>query len=353
MLTENYNVIGVMSGTSLDGIDIAYINFKKTKSWKYEILFAKTYKYDKHWKNKLETSHYLRNNELEVLNVHYTELLASRINEFIQENSIRKIDLIGSHGHTIFHQPSEGYTFQIGNIQDLANYLGKTVICDFRIGDILLGGQGAPLVPIGDLLLFKKYDACLNLGGFANISIKSRNEIIAYDICAVNTVFNFLSKKLKLEFDNEGLNARKGKLIKDLYCKLTDLKFYKLKPPKSLGIEWVKAEVFPLLEYFSTYPIFDLLHTYLIHVSEEIAKNLNQSNSTLITGGGAYNIFLIEQIRKYSRTELILPKKSLIDFKEALIFGFLGVLKYRNEINCLKSVTGSKMNHSSGKIFRP
>jgi len=353
MLIQNYNVIGVMSGTSLDGVDIAYINFKKNESWEYKILFAKTYRYDDFWKEKLEFSQDLKNNELNILNNEYTEFLASRINKFIQENSIKQIDLIGSHGHTIFHKPSLGYTFQIGNIQELANYIGRTVICDFRIGDVILGGQGAPLVPIGDLLLFKKHDICLNLGGFANISIKSKNEIIAYDICAVNTVFNFLSNKLKLEFDNEGLNARKGKLIKDFYDKLEHLKYYKLFPPKSLGIEWVKSKVLPLLEYFSSYPIFDLLHTYLIHISKEIAKNLNQSNSALITGGGAYNSFLIEEIRKHTNTELILPEKLLIEYKEALIFGFLGVLKYRNEINCLKSVTGSKKNHSSGKIFYP
>ena len=353
MLIQNYNVIGVMSGTSLDGLDIAYINFKKNESWEYKILFAKTYRYDDFWREKLEFSQDLKNNELNILNNEYTEFLASRIKEFIQENSIKQIDLIGSHGHTIFHKPSLGYTFQIGNIQELANYIGRTVICDFRIDDVILGGQGAPLVPIGDLLLFKKHDVCLNLGGFANISIKSKNEIIAYDICAVNTVFNFLSNKLKLEFDNEGLNARKGKLIKDFYDKLEDLKYYKLFPPKSLGIEWVKSKVFPLLEHFSSYPIFDLLHTYLIHISKEIAKNLNQSNSVLITGGGAYNSFFIEQIRKHTKAELILPERLLIEYKEALIFGFLGVLKYRNEINCLKSVTGSKKDHSSGRIFYP
>ena len=342
-----------MSGTSLDGIDMTYVNFQKNKFWEYKILFAKTFKYDDLWKNKLECSQDLNGNKLKILNEEYTKFLAYKINKFIEENSIKEIDFIGSHGHTIFHKPSAGYTFQIGNIQNLANYVGKTIICDFRIGDIMLGGQGAPLVPIGDLLLFKNHDTCLNLGGFSNISIKKNNKIIAYDICAVNTVFNFLSKKIKLEFDNEGSNARKGKLIKDLYDKLENLKYYSLNPPKSLGIEWVKSKVFPLLEHFSSYSVYDLMHTYLVHISKEIAKNLNQSNSVLITGGGAYNSFLIEQIRKYTNAELILPERLLIEYKEAIIFGFLGVLKFRNEINCLKSVTGSKKDHSSGKIFYP
>ena len=342
-----------MSGTSLDGIDMTYVSFQKNKFWEYKILFAKTFKYDDLWKKKLECSQDLNSNELKILNEQYTQFLAYKINKFIEENSIKEIDFIGSHGHTIFHKPSAGYTFQIGNIQNLANYVGKTIICDFRIGDIMLGGQGAPLVPIGDLLLFKNHDTCLNLGGFSNISIKKNNKIIAYDICAVNTVFNFLSKKIKLEFDNEGSNARKGKLIKDLYDKLENLKYYSINPPKSLGIEWVKSKVFPLLEHFSSYSVYDLMHTYLVHISKEIAKNLNQSNSVLITGGGAYNSFLIEQIRKHTKAELILPERLLIEYKEAIIFGFLGVLKFRKEINCLKSVTGSKKNHSSGKIFYP
>tara|TARA_B100000965_G_scaffold94635_1_gene77280 strand:+ start:227 stop:1267 length:1041 start_codon:yes stop_codon:yes gene_type:complete len=346
-------VIGVMSGTSLDGIDMTYVNFQKNKFWEYKILFAKTFKYDDLWKNKLECSQDLNGNKLKILNEEYTKFLAYKINKFIEENSIKEIDFIGSHGHTIFHKPSAGYTFQIGNIQNLANYVGKTIICDFRIGDVMLGGQGAPLVPIGDLLLFKNHDTCLNLGGFANISIKKNNKIIAYDICAVNTVFNFLSKKIKLEFDNEGSNARKGKFIKDLYNKLENLKYYSLNPPKSLGIEWVKSKIFPLLEHFSSFSVYDLMHTYLVHISKEIAKNLNQSNSVLITGGGAYNSFLIEQIRKYTNAELILPERLLIEYKEAIIFGFLGVLKFRNEINCLRSVTGSKKDHSSGKIFYP
>ena len=342
-----------MSGTSLDGIDMTYVNFQKNKFWEYKILFAKTFKYDDLWKNKLERSQDLNRNKLKILNEEYTKFLAYKINKFIEENSIKEIDFIGSHGHTIFHKPSAGYTFQIGNIQNLANYVGKTIICDFRIGDVMLGGQGAPLVPIGDLLLFKNHDTCLNLGGFANISIKKNNKIIAYDICAVNTVFNFLSKKIKLEFDNEGSNARKGKFIKDLYDKLENLKYYSLNPPKSLGIEWVKSKIFPLLEHFSSFSVYDLMHTYLVHISKEIAKNLNQSNSVLITGGGAYNSFLIEQIRKYTNAELILPERLLIEYKEAIIFGFLGVLKFRNEINCLRSVTGSKKDHSSGKIFYP
>ena len=342
-----------MSGTSLDGIDMTYVNFQKHKFWEYKILFAKTFKYDDLWKNKLECSQDLNGNKLKILNEEYTKFLAYKINKFIEENSIKEIDFIGSHGHTIFHKPSAGYTFQIGNIQNLANYVGKTIICDFRIGDVMLGGQGAPLVPIGDLLLFKNHDTCLNLGGFANISIKKNNKIIAYDICAVNTVFNFLSKKIKLEFDNEGSNARKGKFIKDLYDKLENLKYYSLNPPKSLGIEWVKSKIFPLLEHFSSFSVYDLMHTYLVHISKEIAKNLNQSNSVLITGGGAYNSFLIEQIRKYTNAELILPERLLIEYKEAIIFGFLGVLKFRNEINCLRSVTGSKKDHSSGKIFYP
>ncbi len=353
MSNKIYNVIGVMSGTSLDGIDIAYIKFFKNKFWKYKIIYAKTFNYDNFWKTKLESAQNLRNNELKSLDNDYTKFLASKVKEFINEKKIKEIDFIGSHGHTVFHEPSKGYTFQIGNNYKIANYLNRTVICDFRTNDIRLGGQGAPLVPIGDLLLFKKYDICLNLGGFANISKKLKNDIIAYDICAVNTVFNFLSKKIKLDYDDKGLNARKGKLVKDLYEKFEALKYYDLLPPKSLGIEWVKSKVFPLLENFSKHPITDLMYTYSLHISKEIAKNLSEYNSILVTGGGAYNLFLIEGIQKYTKGKLFLPEKLLIDFKESLIFGFLAVLKYRDEINCLRSVTGAKRDHCSGKIFNP
>ncbi len=342
-----------MSGTSLDGIDMVYVRFSKKKSWEYEILYAETFAYDNFWRTKLESAQNLKKNELKTLDEDYTKFLASKIKKFINEKSINEIDFIGSHGHTIFHEPSKGYTFQIGNDNKLAYYLNRSIICDFRTGDVMLGGQGAPFVPIGDLLLFKDHDICLNLGGFANISIKSKNKIIAYDICAVNTVFNFLSKKIKLDYDDKGSNARKGKLIKDLYNKLEDLKYYGYVPPKSLGIEWVKAKVFPLFENFSRHPVTDLMHTYSLHVSKEIAKNLNQCTSAMVTGGGAYNSFLIERIKKHTNTKLFLPGKLLIDYKEALIFAFLAVLKFRNEVNCLKTVTGAKRDHSSGRIFNP
>jgi len=225
------------------------------------------------------------------------------------------------------------------------------VICDFRTQDVTLGGQGAPLVPIGDLLLFESYQACLNLGGFANLSIKTNKEIIAYDICAVNTVLNFLSTKINLDFDPAGENAEKGNFISNFYNALDVLAYYKKIPPKSLGIEWVNENIFDILSQFDSHSVEDLLHTYVTHIAHQITVNLKGMDSVLVTGGGSYNSFLIKQIQKQTATKIVLPEVELIDFKEALIFAFLAVLKLRGEVNCLSSVTGSLRNHSSGKIF--
>lgn len=340
-----------MSGTSLDGLDLVYVRFKKNLKWHFEILNSKTYSYNKKWKNRLSEAPNLTPQELEVLDLDFTNYLSTKILKFFYQYGIKNIDAIGSHGHTIFHQPDQGFTKQIGNRIELSILTKSKVICDFRTQDVSLGGQGAPLVPIGDLLLFEDFQACLNMGGFANLSIKTNNEIIAYDICPINTVLNFLSTKINLDFDPAGENAEEGNFISEFYNVLEALPYYKKSPPKSLGIEWVNENIFDVLNKFSLHPIEDLLHTYGIQIAHQIAVNLQGIDSVLVTGGGAYNSFLIKQIQKQTATKIILPVMELIDFKEAVIFGFLAVLKLRGEVNCLSSVTGALRNHSSGKIF--
>jgi anhydro-N-acetylmuramic acid kinase len=216
-----------------------------------------------------------------------------------------------------------------------------------------LGRQGAPLVPIGDRLLFSDFRYCLNLGGFANISYEDENDRIAYDICPVNIVLNHYVSKIGLEYDDKGQLASKGKINNQLLKKLNQLEFFSKKPPKSLGLEWVNKNVFPSIESFNL-QIEDILRTYVEHIAIQISKNLEQKNSNvLVTGGGAYNKFLIERIVDLSDSKIIIPNHELIEYKEALIFALLGVLRERKEINCLKSVTGAKKNHSSGKILIP
>ncbi|WP_121667682.1 anhydro-N-acetylmuramic acid kinase [Mesonia aquimarina] len=354
MKNTNYSVIGVMSGTSLDGIDLTLVNFYKSENrWNYRIEFAETVAYTEDWKDKLEKASSINKLELQALDEAYTNYLAEKIRFFIDKNNIGKA-IICSHGHTVLHQPERQITYQIGNLPSLAKKTGKKVVCDFRVQDVALGGQGAPLVPVGDELLFKEFDYCLNLGGFANISFKKNDERIAFDICPVNTVLNFYAQKFGKEYDVDGDIARKNKLDENLLQELNALLFYHLEPPKSLGIEWVQTEVFPLLEK-SRLSSAIIIATFTEHVAKQIA-NVCENSSTkkmLITGGGAFNKYLISRIQNYSSVQMVVPESLLIEYKEALLFGFLGVLKIRGEINVLKSVTGAKQDHSSGKIYLP
>ena len=350
---QEYFIIGTMSGTSRDGLDLVYVKLSKAISWDYEILAAKTYGYSPTWFSKLGNAINLSDIKLAELNKDYSNFLADQILHFIKEFNIVKIDAVGSHGHTVIHQPDQGVTFQLGNLAMIADKINKPFICDFRIQDVLLGGQGAPLVPIGDQLLFHNYDACLNLGGFSNISIKKGNNIIAYDICALNTILNALANQINLPYDAAGAQARQGEIINPLYQELQELRYYDLLPPKSLGIEWVNAHVLVILKKYVDHNVRDLLHTYTIHSANQIAKSLNSISAVLVTGGGAFNDFLISEIKNKVSCDVIVPSANLVDFKEAIIFAFLSVLKLRGEVNCLASVTGAKYDHSSGKIFDP
>jgi len=357
MSKNKYKVIGVMSGTSLDGIDLAVCNFEKhyiTESnawkWSYCIEETETIPYPVLWERKLAEAFGYSQEQLKALNVAYTHYLATTITNFVSLNAIKGIDAVCSHGHTILHQPEKGITLQIGNLPTLSEMIQKRVVCDFRVQDVLLGGQGAPLVPIGDKLLFNTYDCCLNLGGFANASHRVGNKYIAYDICPVNIVLNKYAKQLGKLFDDQGSIASKGKVHLDILDLLNVLGFYHQAPPKSLGIEWVKATVFPLLDQ-NEMSNEDKLATFTEHIAMQISKVSAQNNSVLVTGGGAYNNHLIQRINHYSNFNLTIPDKKILEYKEALIFGLLGVLKLRGEVNCLSSVTGASKNHSSGIVF--
>lgn len=348
-----------MSGTSLDGIDLAEIvfTFSDEGSIHYKIISSETVSYSGNWKNKLKDAIRFSEKEIKVFNSEYTVLLAKVISNFIKKYQIVGLDAVCSHGHTIWHEPEKGLTLQIGNLPEIATLINQNVICDFRVQDVALGGNGAPLVPIGDRLLFSEYDYCLNLGGFANISYELKDEKyitikrIAYDVCPVNIVLNYLSEQLGFLYDEGGDLARKGKLSQKVFEELNELSFYKNPPPKSLGLEWVKKHVFPILEN-SNISIKDQLHTVVAHIAFQLSKQFDKGSSVLVTGGGAYNGYLLEQLNFYKNIDIIIPSSKLIEYKEALIFGLLGVLKIIGENNCLKSVTGAKEDHSSGKIFR-
>ncbi len=341
-----------MSGTSLDGLDIVNIHFEKKEKWTYKILNSITYQYSNEWFVRLKSSLSLSKSDLAKLDQEYTLLLSKQILRFINEFSIKDIDAISSHGHTVFHDPDNNLTYQIGNLPQISKEIGKKVVCNFRKQDVGLGGQGAPLVPVGEKYLFGEYDSCINLGGFANISKTLDGKLIAYDICPVNTVLNYLSNKINLDFDKDGEISKSGSLIEGLYTKLNKLDFYNKNHPKSLGIEWVNSKIIPLLDLYPN-QIIDLLYTYSCHIAEQVSKNIINEKNVLVTGGGAKNNFLIDLINKKANNNIVIPEDTLIDYKEAIIFGFLGVLKLLNINNCYSSVTGSSKDHCSGEIFLP
>ncbi len=343
-------IIGLMSGTSLDGIDVVYVRFNNKDYKDFTIIHADTVTYSAEWKQRLKTAIDFSDENLLILNKEYGVFLGDLVMRFVNKFTISRIDFIASHGHTVLHQPENGITLQVGDGQLIANNTKQKVICDFRTQDVRLGGQGAPLVPIGDELLFSDYEYCLNLGGFSNISYKLKGKRIAFDICPVNIVLNYYVNKLGYEYDDAGSIASKGTINKELLDALNKLDFYHQKPPKSLGLEWVKKEVFVLIDALET-DVITVLRTFVEHVAYQIGKVIYKSNSVLITGGGAFNTFLIERISFYSQTVIELPSKELIDFKEALLFAFLGLLKSKNQINCLASVTGARKDHCSGVVY--
>ncbi len=354
MENNAYQVLGVMSGTSLDGIDLAFVTFTRDLKWEFSIGAAETVPYNQEWKQRLSGGINLDSEELQVLDEDYTEYLAEVINKFINKHKLEELDAVCSHGHTIKHEPENGLTLQIGNLPQLAELTGNSVVCDFRVQDVALGGQGAPLVPVGDELLFSEYKYCLNLGGFANVSTSKDGNRIAYDICAVNTVLNHYAEKLGMEYDKDGDNARQGKLNPELLERLEALPFYKMPPPKSLGIEYVNKEILPLINSLEK-DIPSVLRNFTQHVALQISNEIGKDASAevLVTGGGCLNTFLIQQIKKMTLTHLVIPSLEIINYKEALIFAFLGVLKLRDEINVYSSVTGAESDHSSGEIYLP
>lgn len=353
MRKDIYYVVGVMSGTSLDGIDLCYIKFEFQKIWNFKIIESETIKYTLDWKTKLSRAILLGKKELKKLDVNYSLYLSEKISEFILKNNIKKEAIVCSHGHTVFHQPENGITLQIGNTIEIKNSLNNIIVCDFRVQDVLLGGQGAPLVPIGDKLLFHDYDFCLNLGGFANISFEEDSKRIAFDICPVNIVLNYYSEKLGFEFDENGEISKQGTINTKLLESLNNLKYYKQEHPKSLGLEWVKKEVFFLMDSLDI-EIKDILRTFLEHIAIQINNSIKNKplGTMLVTGGGVYNTFLIRRVKSLSKHKIHIPGSDIVNYKEALIFGLLGVLKLRNEVNCLSSVTGVTKDHSSGKTYK-
>lgn len=354
---EKLNILGIMSGSSMDGVDLALceIDYDGDR-YVYKILEGKTYNYDDKWRlrlSKLRTQNAMAYAKTDVFYAHY---LASLVADF-KANTSHQIDAIASHGHTIFHNPEQKLTAQVGDGSTLAAIVGIPVISDFRRGDVAIGGEGAPLVGIGDEHLFREFDFCLNLGGFANISTNIDGSRIAFDVAACNILTNRLARDLELAYDEGGEIASKGTIDYDLLNDLNEVPYFSLEGPKSLNRDWISKELWPVVKHYRDLPLEDRMKTIVDHIAYQIGKaveKLSNGNSDgkrlFITGGGAFNHTLIEHIKSHTEAEVVIPAEEVVDYKEALIFAFLGYLRLNNADNTAAAATGAKRNLVSGAL---
>lgn len=359
-MANSYGLIGLMSGTSMDGVDVAYTRFTQSEenSWTHEVRAIKTYAYPEKLLKVLKDSTRFSAIELNILDKHLGIFFGHLLNQFVDDHRLNKneIDAIASHGHTIFHQPEKGVTLQIGCGSNIAAITQLKVINDFRSKDVIHGGQGAPLAPIGDTILFAdKANAFLNIGGFANVCINT-HPVVAFDIGPGNLPLNeYCQEFFKTPYDKDGEFARSGRLNERMFDILNDLDYYAKEAPKSLGSEWLNDNFLSLIKSYANENPRDVLHTMTRHIAHQIARTLNENTAktVMVTGGGAKNKFLMELIQEEFRGEIIIPSDELIDFKEAIIFGFLGALYLAGEPNNIPSVTGAKNAVRGGVLHTP
>lgn len=348
-MKNQLRILGMMSGTSCDGLDLAIIDFDFSAGVTYTVVATHFEAYTPTFQTRLKNAIELSAKDLLQLEHDFTQLSIAGSQQLIQRHTP---DALAAHGHTIFHQPHNGLTLQILNGALLAAATKTTVVCDFRSGDVALGGQGAPLVPLGDKLLFPDFDVRLNLGGFSNISFETKTgSTLAYDVCAVNIVANVFANKLGVEFDKNGDLGTKGIIIPALLTELNALPYYAQTPPKSLGLEAVQTDIWPILNRFANENLHDLLRTFYEHIALQIGTAINPFKNCLTTGGGAFNSFLIERIQQNTTCNIVIPDTETIAFKEAIIFAFLGARRLREETNTLASVTGASRSISAGAIY--
>ncbi|MCH2044694.1 MAG: anhydro-N-acetylmuramic acid kinase [Saprospiraceae bacterium] len=360
MKEKIYHAIGLMSGSSLDGLDLAYCQLKwennKVQDWK--ILLADTLDFSPMWKARLQALPTQNALTFAKTDMYFGYYMAELVNTFIEQHTIQTIDFIASHGHTIFHDPDRRFSSQIGSGAALAALTKNRVISDFRSHDIALGGEGAPLAPLADHYLYPEYDHYINLGGIANISTCRKGVWTAFDVCYANQVLNHLAAELDLLYDKDGIIARSGNVEKPLFEELKKANFYKRKPPKSMSNEWIRKEVLPIYMQYEC-SVQDKLCTAVEHIVHELANamyrlNHTTTNSILLTGGGTHNTYLVERLRHFSKLldkDLVLPNPSHINYKEAVLIALLGVLRLEEIPNSLGEVTGASRNTVNGAIY--
>lgn len=358
-----YRIIGIMSGSSLDGLDIAFVEFEESRSkWSFEIKAAQCKPYNNEWLQKLQNATTLSAYDYLLLHTAYGKYIGEQINDFIEEFDLHhKVQLIASHGHTTFHAPALGMTAQLGDGAAIAATTEINVVSDLRAMDVAFGGQGAPIVPVGEKLLFDDYSFYLNLGGIANLSFKSNNDLIAFDVCPANRVLNLLANEEGKQYDENGAIAASGKVYTPLLARLNALPYYSLSHPKSLANDFGTNSVFPLIQAFDISNA-DKLRTFSEHIVMQIVYSIQKLLSgndkkdlkLLITGGGAFNTFLVQRLKDSLQLfdiEVIVPDAIIINYKEALIMALIGVLRWREEYNVLQSVTGARRSSIGGAVW--
>lgn len=361
---DSYRVIGLMSGSSLDGLDIAYCEFRyKSKRWEYTILETSVAPFADEWVQDIKGLPVSNAKNFCQAHAAFGAYFGTQVKLFVEERKLHgKVDFVASHGHTIFHFPDKHFTTQIADGAAIAAHAGLPVVCDFRTTDIANGGQGTPIVPIGDKLLFADYRFCLNIGGIANISCKvNERRIVAFDICTANQILNLYAGKLGKEYDEDGALAKTGVVSQELLDKLNGLAYYTEAYPKSLDNSYSREVLLPIIETFSiTYE--SKLCTFIEHIAVQVANHINAiatmegisfsaDEKLLATGGGAFNKFLIERIQAHVKLNVVVPDTETVKFKEALVIALMGVLRMRGEVNVLKSVTGASKDSIGGAVY--
>jgi anhydro-N-acetylmuramic acid kinase len=359
-----YKAVGVMSGSSLDGLDIAFVHFQENAgSWMFELINATCYGYDAGWVDKLRSAHSLNALQYQLLHSEFGQFIGTKVNEFVEQHNLTyQVQIISSHGHTVFHIPEKKMTSQLGHGAAIAASTGINTVSDLRALDVALGGQGAPIVPIGERLLLGTHDFFLNLGGIANISLNREEKIIAFDICPANRVLNMLANEVGKDYDQDGDLASAGLVIKELLAKLNAFAYYDKAFPKSLSNSFGTDFIFPAINGFGC-SAQDALRTYVEHIAVQIKLSVERlleyspgkaGHSLLVTGGGALNKFLINRIESRLlelNVRVVIPEKNIVNFKEAVIIAFMGILRWREENNVLASVTGAKRNSIGGAVW--
>jgi len=344
----------------MDGLDIVYTQLEEVRgAWTFEILHAECIPYTDEWVSALEYIATKPVREFLILNTKYGKYLGDQVNAFIEKYAIdHKVHFIASHGHTVMHEPKNQTTCQIGSGAMIAALTGLPVIDNLRALDVALGGQGAPIVPIGDKLLFGNYEYCLNIGGICNITIQNQGKLLAYDVCPANQVLNRLAKNDGKEMDEDGLMAAQGSVLLDVLTELNNQAYYKQAAPKSLSNEDARNLVYPML-FQSAHTTANLLRTVVAHISDQVAAAVKQHPAQgdahmLVTGGGAFNKFLVSQLRNSLAplgVTVEVPDDSIVKYKEGLVMALIGALRWREENTVLSSVTGASKDSIGGTIW--